>query len=129
MKKPYTTLVLDDKYNQMQRQDSKIIPQNFELRSVKGLILDCGSYDFSWIKAMNEDQLPNLAYIMSQAGIFAVNLNNQGQTIIDQSTIELVVGKSKKFTGFRKGETAMLVIGQMINNELVTYWLAIITVK
>lgn len=128
-KKLYPTFVLNDKYNQIQKEDSKVIPENYELESLQGLILDCSKYDFSLIKTMNENKLPDQVHIVSKAGTFTVKLNTQGQTIIDNSTMEPLDGKNKNFTGFVKGDTAMLAIGTIKNNEMMTYWLGIVPIK
>ncbi len=127
--KAYPTFVLNDKYNQIQKEDSKVIPQNYELESLQGLILDCSNYDFSLIKAMNENKLPDQVHIVSKAGTYTVKLNTQGQTIIDNSTMESLDGKNKSFTGFVKGDTAMLAIGAIKNNEMMTYWLGMVSIK
>lgn len=128
-KKSYPTFVLNDKYNQIQKEDSKVIPQNYELESLKGLILDCSDYDFTLIKTMNENKLPDRVHIVSKAGTFTVKLNTKGQTIIDNSTMESLDGKNKTFTGFVKGDTAMLAIGTIKNNEMMTYWIGMMSIK
>lgn len=127
--KSYPTFVLNDKYNQIQKEDSKVVPQNFELQSLQGLMLDCSKYDFSLIKAMNDNKLPDQLQITSKAGTFTVKLNTKGQTIIDNSTMESLEGKNKSFTGFIKGETVMLAIGTLKYNEMMTYWLGTISIK
>ncbi len=121
--------MLNDKYNQIQKEDSKVVPQNFELQSLQGLMLDCSKYDFSLIKAMNDNKLPDQLQITSKAGTFTVKLNTKGQTIIDNSTMESLEGKNKSFTGFIKGETVMLAIGTLKYNEMMTYWLGTISIK
>lgn len=126
--KSYPTFVLNDKYNQIQKEDSKVVPQNFELQSLQGLMLDCSKYDFSLIKTMNDNKLPDQVQITSKAGTFTVKLNT-GQTIIDNSTMESLEGKNKSFTGFIKGETVMLAIGTLKYNEMMTYWLGTISIK
>lgn len=128
-KKTYPTFVLNDKYNQIQKEGSKEIPQYYELQSLQGLILDCSKYDFSIIKSMNDNKLPDQLHIISKAGTFTVKLNTQAQTIIDNSTMESLDGKNKSFTGFVKGDTAMLAIGTIKNNEMMTYWLGMVSIK
>lgn len=128
-KKPYPTLVLNDKYNQIQKENSKIIPQNYKLESRQGLILDCSNYDFSLIKKMNENILPDQVHIISKAGTFTIKLNINAQTILDNSTMQSLDEKNKPFTGFIKGDTAILAIGTIKNNEMMTYWLGMIEIK
>ncbi len=128
-KKSYPTFVLDDKYNQIQKENSKVIPQNYELRSLQGLIIDCSNYDFSVIKTMNDNRLPDQVHIVSKAGTFTVKLNAQGQTIIDNSTMQSFDERNKSFAGFVKGDTAMLAIGTIKNNEMMTYWLGMVNIK
>ncbi len=79
------------------------IPQNYELKSLKGLILNCSNYDFSLIKTMNDNKLPDLVHVISKAGTFTVKLNTKGQTIIDNSTMQSLDENNKKFSGFVKG--------------------------
>ena len=55
--KAYPSLILDDKYNQIQKEDSKVIPQKYSLKSLQGFILDCYIYDFTLIKTMNNNRL------------------------------------------------------------------------
>ncbi len=128
-KKPYPTFILNDKYNQIQKENSKVIPQNYELKSLKGFVLDCSNYDFSLIKKMNKNKLPDLVHVISKAGTFTVKLNTKGKTIIDNSTMQSLDENNKGFLRFVKGDTAMLAIGTIKNNEMMTYWLGMINIK
>jgi hypothetical protein len=127
--KRYQIFILNDKYNQIQKEDSKVIPQNYELNSVKGLILDCSNYDFSLIKKMNDNRLPDLVHVISKAGTFTAKLNTKGKTTIDNSTMQSLDENNKNFSGFVKGDTAMLAIGTIKNNEMMTYWLGMVHIK
>ena len=128
-KKPYPTLILNDRYNQIQKENSKVIPHNYELNTLKGLIFDCSNYDFSLIKIMNNNKLPDLVHVISKAGTFTVKLNTKGNTVIDNSTMQSLDENNKKFLGFVKGDTAMLAIGTIKNNEMMTYWLGMVNIK
>ena len=96
-KKAYALIVLNDKYNQIQKDNSKVIPQNYELKSLHGLILDCTGYDFTLVKTMNKNKLPDRVHIISKAGTFTVKHNTKGHTIIDGSTMQSLNEKNKFF--------------------------------
>ena len=65
--------------------------------------------------------MPDQVHIISKAGTFTVKLNTAGQTIIDNSTMQSLDDGNKNFTGFVKGDTAMLAIDTIKNDELMTY--------
>jgi hypothetical protein len=128
-KKSFPVFALDDQHNQIQKDDSKVIPKYYELKTSEGFILDCSKYDFSLIKTMNDNKLPDKVSILAKGGTFTTKLNTVGETVFDNSTLESSDDKNKKFTGFVQGDTAMLVIGSIKNNEMISYWLGMITVK
>jgi hypothetical protein len=78
---------------------------------------------------MNENKLPDQVFIISKAGTFTIKLNTQGKTIIDNPTMQSLDEKNKSFKGFIKGDTAMLSIGTIKNNEMMTYWLGMVSIK
>ena len=125
----YPTIILDDKFNQIQKADSKIIPSNYELNSLKGFVVDCSNYDFTLIKSMNENKLPDQLHIISKSGTFTVKLNPTGKTIIDNSTMQSLDDPKINFESFISGDTALLGIGTLKNNEMMTYWLGRAVVK
>jgi hypothetical protein len=128
-KKMFPTLNLNDKYNQIQKNGSGVIPQNYELTSLNGFILHYSKYDFSLIKTLNGNKMPDVVNVLSKAGKFTVNLNLNGQTLIDSTTLQSLDGDNKKFSGFIKGEKVILAIGTNKNNEMMTYWLGMIDIK
>ncbi len=128
-KKSYPIFVVSDTYNLNQKKDLKVIPQIYESESVSGLILDCSKYNFALFQKMNENKLPDQVHIMSQAGLFTVKLNAQGQTIIDNSTMKSISGNKIHFRGFVKSDTAMLFIGTKKNNVMETIWRAKVAIK
>ena len=128
-KKLYPTLILEDKYDQIQKDGSNIIPQNYVLTSLTGFILDHSKYDFSMIKTVNGNKMPDVINVLSKAGKFTVNLNPNGQTLIDSTTLLSLDGDNKKFSGFIKGDKVILAIGTNKNNEMITYWLGMIDIK
>ena len=127
-KEIYPTVILDDKFNQIQKTDSKIVPTNYELNSLKGFVVDCSNYDFT-LKLMNENKLPDQLHIISKSGTFTIKLNSKGKTIIDNSTMQSLDDPKINFTSFIRGDTALLGIGTLKNNEMMTYWLGRVVIK
>ena len=125
----YPVFTLDDKYNQIQKDDSPLTPENYKLSSLNGFILDCSNYDFSLIKTMNDDKLPDVAFILSKGGLFAIELNPNEQTTFDSTTMQSIDQENKAFSGFIRGDTVILAIGTIKNDEMKTYWLANINVQ
>ena len=101
-------------------------PKNYEQKSLPGFVLNSTEYDFSLIKTVNGNLLPHKVHIIFNAGTFTVKLNTAGQTIIDNSTMQSLDDSNENFTGFAKGDTAMLAIGTIKNHQLMTYWLGMI---
>jgi hypothetical protein len=128
-----TAFKLSDKYSQVQPKDSKIKPGNYQLPSSKGFSLNCLGYDFSQIRTLNNGKEPDAIFIICKAGSYMIKPNFSGITIIDKSTMESLDEKDKKFGGFEKGDTAILAIGTLRNNdgkaEMMSFWVAMIDVK
>ncbi|WP_462251273.1 hypothetical protein [Ferruginibacter sp.] len=49
-KNVYPKIIVEDKYAEMRKVGDNEIPQNYQIESLKGFILDCSQYDFSFIK-------------------------------------------------------------------------------
>ena len=132
-KTAYTKLILDDKYSQIQKEGTTIVPQNYEIESSNGFVLDCSKYDFSLIRQMNKGKDPDMIHVISKAGTFVVNLNAKGETIVDNTSMHSLDENNKVFTGFIKGDTAILAIGTLNLDkgisEMMTYWLGRAVIK
>ena len=132
-KNVYPKIIVDDKYSEMRKVGDTVIPQNYQIESLKGFILDCSQYDFSFIKQLNKGIDADLLFINSESGSYTVKLNLKGETVIDSTSMTSFTLNNKPFTGFIKGETLKFGIGFLNSNttpkEIVAYWSAKIEVK
>ena len=132
-KNVYPIIIVDDKYSDMRKANDTAIPQNYQIESLKGFILDCSQYDFSFIKQLNKGLGADLLFINSESGLFTVKLNLNGETVIDSTSMTSFTSNNKPFTGFIKGETLKFGIGFLNSGttpkEIVAYWSAKIKIK
>ena len=82
---------------------------------------------------MNGGKDPDLLFIVSKSGNFAVELNIAGETVVDRSTMQSLDNPKKKFKEFDKGDTPILGIGTLKIQDgkanMMTYWVSMIDIK
>ncbi len=131
--KTYPVFILNDSFSHAQPKDSKIIPRNYQLSSLKGFKIDCSNYDFSLMKSMNEGKVPDAIFIVANSGNYIVELNSSGETIVDNTIMHSLDSPQKKFQKFEKGDSPILGIGTLKIKDgaasMQTYWISMIDVK
>jgi hypothetical protein len=129
----YPVIFADDKYTEMRKAGDTTIPQNYQITSLKGFILDCSQYDFSFIKQFNKGLDADLLFINCASGSFTVKLNLHGKTVIDSISMTPFTLNNRPFIGFVKGELIKFSIGFLTSvitpKEMAGYWSAKIEIK
>lgn len=129
----YPTFVLNDTFSHAQPKGSSIVPQKYQLTSLKGFKLNCSTYDFSLIRSLNEGKDPTAIFILSKGGSYMVPLVMYGETVVDASTMKCLDYPKKNFTLFENGDTPIIAIGDLVESEgassMRSYWISMIDVK
>ncbi|HXD77338.1 MAG TPA: hypothetical protein VN616_06000 [Puia sp.] len=126
----YQKITLDDKYNNIQPEGAPK-PLQYQVHAGAGLVLDCSHYDFSAIRALSKDQLPDAIHLICKSGTFDIPLNPAGETTIDASTVH-PLDQGKIFHGFEKGDHVVLGLGSTSfkggKADMLTYWVTLMDV-
>lgn len=129
----YPVFVLNDTFLHAQPKGSTIKPQNYQLSSRDGFKFNSANYDFSVIRKMNEGKNPDAIFIVARSGNYFVELNTNGETIVDASTMNSLDNPKKKFKKFEKGDTPIFGIGTLAIKDgkanMMTFWVSMIDVK
>lgn len=132
-KADYSSFVLNDSFSHAQPEGSTIVPQKYQLTSLKGFKLDCSKYDFSLIRSLNGGKNPTAIFLVTNGGNYMVPLLANGETLADASTITSIDYPEKKFTLFEKGDKLILAIGDLSiaggKADMRSNWISMIDVK